>query len=629
MRSPAPTARRLRRPVVLLAFLAATAGATLPANGASSSLNVSLTVSSVTSLTPGGCQPGTAGVTDFGVVLPGTERVQPSTCDITFGSSNDTSMLRVAQQDGGGKAMWAPPSTSFDTGFSTDGFHRFVSLDADTPSWGAAMAPNNRIAISSEGWVTSQGNYDGAITLLDATGAPAAFGTAGTWRTADPERDQIYEVESLADGSLIGVGTRQTAAGQQYERSVVWKVTPAGITDLSFNGGLGQNSVNFTGAANERDEFRAVAIQPDGKIVAAGVAESFAGATTYDVSIVRFKADGTLDLPFGGGDGIVTLDLSGGARDDSVRGVAIQPDGKILVTGRVTTAGGTTDAFVLRTESLGVPEAGFGGSASGFKQLDIAGFNDSAWDVALDYQDRIVWIGTSDDATTTRPIVGRLLANGNEDPSFGVAGRTILPVPTYATWTGMVVLPDGRIQLAGYKNIGAVDQPLIGRVLANGNWDTSLDGDGVYEELRVGAAENMSYYDALLGRDGRIYGVGRKDGFGSKEILIGAYKATTFDDYGTNTWASPATTSLFGVCLKSVTNATAVWGATGSCGISDSDPWRAVVDTTSNPLAKAVTAASTEQNAQAKFVFGVAPASDQRPGTYLAPITLEVLAPSA
>ena len=64
---------------------------------------------------------------------------------------------------------------------------------------------------------------------------------------------------------------------------------------------------------------------PDGKIVLAGVT----GMYPPDFGVMRYSADGSLDTTFGQG-GKVTTDFGS---DDQAHGVAVQPDGKILVAG--------------------------------------------------------------------------------------------------------------------------------------------------------------------------------------------------------------------------------------------------------------------------------------------------------
>src|SRR6185436_4181316 len=93
----------------------------------------------------------------------------------------------------------------------------------------------------------------------------------------------------------------------------------------------------------------AMAIQPDGKIVVAGVAQN-----TYDFLLVRYHPDGSLDTAFDG-DGIVVADMGG---TDECFGVAIQTDGKIVVVGRATISG-TSNVVIGRYTSSGTLDPTF------------------------------------------------------------------------------------------------------------------------------------------------------------------------------------------------------------------------------------------------------------------------------
>ena len=77
------------------------------------------------------------------------------------------------------------------------------------------------------------------------------------------------------------------------------------------------------------DIANAVAVQPDGKIVVAGFAND-ASNSDSDFALARYNPDGTLDTSFGSA-GIVTTDL--GTQSDDARALAIQPDGRIVVAG--------------------------------------------------------------------------------------------------------------------------------------------------------------------------------------------------------------------------------------------------------------------------------------------------------
>ncbi len=114
-----------------------------------------------------------------------------------------------------------------------------------------------------------------------------------------------------------------------------------GSLDNTFNGN-GQYSEDVLGAGNH-DYFNDVAIQSDGKIVAAGY---WTGGDT-DFMLYRFTSTGALDTTFDG-DGRVFTDIGA---DDNCFACAIQSDGKILAAGFAPLA--TNDFAIVRYNSDG------------------------------------------------------------------------------------------------------------------------------------------------------------------------------------------------------------------------------------------------------------------------------------
>jgi uncharacterized delta-60 repeat protein len=115
-----------------------------------------------------------------------------------------------------------------------------------------------------------------------------------------------------------------------------------GQPDLAFHGGT------VTTAINSRDYASAVTVQPDGEIVVAGntFASSLLSANQQFV-VARYKTDGSLDTTFdptGTLPGVVTTSFYG--QGDQAAGIALQPDGNIVVAGKATVPNGDA-AFAL------------------------------------------------------------------------------------------------------------------------------------------------------------------------------------------------------------------------------------------------------------------------------------------
>ena len=127
-----------------------------------------------------------------------------------------------------------------------------------------------------------------------------------------------------SDGKLVVAGTKE---GMFY----VIRLTPTGSLDNTFT----------PPTTPPGSEALSLAIQADGKIVVVGK-DNFPNDHVFFV--VRYNADGSLDSGFGNG-GIVNTDISN--NEDQSTSVLIQPDGKILVGGFAGPGGGTGYRFIM------------------------------------------------------------------------------------------------------------------------------------------------------------------------------------------------------------------------------------------------------------------------------------------
>jgi uncharacterized delta-60 repeat protein len=122
-----------------------------------------------------------------------------------------------------------------------------------------------------------------------------------------------------------------------------------GVPDSAFNG----NGIVVTDiSSGSNDLAQDVTFQSDGKAVIAG----FTGLTNQDFCLIRLLPDGSLDNSFGG-DGKVTTEVNGAS--DRARAVTVQPDGKIIAAGH-THVGATDDIAVVRYNPDGALDNGFG-----------------------------------------------------------------------------------------------------------------------------------------------------------------------------------------------------------------------------------------------------------------------------
>ena len=163
-------------------------------------------------------------------------------------------------------------------------------------------------------------------------------------------QDMANGVAIQADGKIIAAGTVfvDFNPGESSDTDfALARYNPDGTPDATFGNG-GQVSTDFLGL--EDDAF-SVLIQPDGKIVAVGSAND--PATFYDFAAVRYLSNGTIDTTFGVA-GKVHTDF-GDQNFDRARSAALQPDGRIVAAGSTSSCAWTGSAVdrIARTARTG------------------------------------------------------------------------------------------------------------------------------------------------------------------------------------------------------------------------------------------------------------------------------------
>ena len=225
----------------------------------------------------------------------------------------------------------------------------------------------------------------------------------------------------------------------------------------------GKTTTNF--ASDLSDEANAVAIQSDGKIVAAGRTQfndvEFEGA--FDsFGVARYNPDGSLDASFGGQNGdtpgtTTTRFLCDGPHHAQAEGVVIQPDGKIVVVGFVNYFG--TNAFaVARYNTDGTPDTDFGGQGCdvpGTSSTDFGQIGAQAFAVALQPDGaggfKIVVGGTVASNNGDAGIARFNPSDGSLDTSFGpnADGTEVEGTPAAEDGRALAIQPDRSIVGAG------------------------------------------------------------------------------------------------------------------------------------------------------------------------------------
>lgn len=206
-----------------------------------------------------------------------------------------------------------------------------------------------------------------------------------------------------------------------------------------------------------------IVLQPDGKIVAAGHGGGFF-SNSWDFAVVRYTPKGALDPSFGTGGEVRTAFGSAGS---AATAVTIQANGKILAAGY--TQSGTKYKFALaRYRPNGSLDTSFG---TGGRVTTKVGSNGGASDVVVQANGKVVAAGTSSDDF----VLLRYNANGSLDTSFGTGGEVTTAFGFPADAHALALQTDGKLIVAGGGRTGAGGDPKYEFVLARYTPDGSLD----------------------------------------------------------------------------------------------------------------------------------------------------------
>jgi len=302
------------------------------------------------------------------------------------------------------------PNGSIDTSFGQNGTLQLdlsdpLSFVRDELLIGLALASNGKIVIVGAGRDHLTGNDPRiALVRLESNGAlDTTFGTGGI--VQDLPMDSPTDVAVLADGRILVSAFGVVFSQSAFDLALI-RYNNDGTLDTSFGGG-GLASVNFP----EFDLPRHIAVQPDGRIVLAGL--TFTPSTDSAQSLWRFDSNGTLDTSFGQG-GKAMSSLGGFSNATSV---AIQTDGSIVVVGTFTTMLNASDIRTLlsRYTSNGSLDPTFGNSGNVF--TFFPGFEGAFSGVAIQSDGKIVVVGPLLQTFPQRSgFVARYIGNGTTPP---------------------------------------------------------------------------------------------------------------------------------------------------------------------------------------------------------------------
>lgn len=353
------------------------------------------------------------------------------------------------------------------------------------------------------------------ILLAQPGTLDSSFGVNGT--IVNENFGRVFCTEIQADGKIV-------IGGQSLQEKIkLSRYQVDGTIDSAF----GVNGIVLTDLVPEYQLFypaaRDIVIQPDGKIIMVSQGYKKSGIYgVYDVVLIRYNIDGSIDESFGT-NGVAINDF--GSDNDDPECIVLQSDGKILIGGQ------SISSFVARYNSNGSLDNSF--NQTGWAKYN-SGYVES---IVIQPDSKLVLGGTNTDKLTGRFMLIRLQPNGLKDSSFGTNG---LVITDFAPGGGdeaiysMALQSDGKIIAAGGTGWDDGDIAL-GRYQINGILDTTFGTGG---KVTTSISTYHSYARKVLLDDGNILVAGwakdfvvvkyNKDGSLNDHFGVGGITTTDF-----------------------------------------------------------------------------------------------------
>lgn len=346
-----------------------------------------------------------------------------------------------------------------DAGFENDGkaqvqigLHSYWAYDIAIQGDGKIVAVGT--CLESNGQKTSA-----ALVRLDSNGVlDGTFDSDGKVIISFNNigySDFGYAVTVQSDGKIILAGSGRSDSNVQG--FAVARLNSDGTLDGTF----GNSGKILTSVGNPYPWAQCIEVQPDGKILVGGYSESLSSAPSC-FSLVRYNTNGTLDNSFGVNGKVTTYFGGGGSSgddydDDQARAMALQPDGKIIMTGHSYLGFNTWNSAPLaRYNSDGTLDNTFGDG--GKVNVVYDNFGCSAKAIVIQEDGKIVIAGSvnyNSGGSDNDFMLSRYKTDGALDSSFGINGLVITSLDSLQDNLRSIALQDdGKIVVSGESGFG-------------------------------------------------------------------------------------------------------------------------------------------------------------------------------
>jgi uncharacterized delta-60 repeat protein len=383
----------------------------------------------------------------------------PSGLDETFGDGGKASAERFGG-DNSGMALQADGNIvmvggrfidfvlarfnadgSLDTSFGTGGK---VTTDiaggfAQERARAVAIQSDGKIVVAGEASLPS-GDLAVAIVRYNTDGTlDDKFGAGGKAFNAPAVKGRAFDVAIQPDGRIVIVGDAPlTNATQDFGDFLIARYTTGGVLDATF--GISGQVVEDMSSGT--DLARNVVVQPNGAIVVSG--DPIGTDPSLRTSVARFNANGTFDTTFNGAGKLVLAGAHVG------RGLAVQPDGRILLAGSMgvnNVPNDFTHFCLIRLNADGTFDNSFG--SGGTITTSLTGLTDVAHAVTLQADGKIVAAGEGN-LVNPNFALARYNTNGSLDTSFAVDGKLVVDFFGFEDRAeNVAVQADGKIVAGG------------------------------------------------------------------------------------------------------------------------------------------------------------------------------------
>ncbi len=349
-----------------------------------------------------------------------------------------------------------------------------------------------------------------------------SFGLKGIASTDAGGSDEARSLAIQNDGKLIAAGS-STKEGRDYFALV--RYNEDGERDYSFgNYGIVVTPLGVSSYSST------VLIQPDEKIVVIGSSKPN-NQGDYNFALARYNSDGSIDDTFGHNGAVFTTIGTGYSFPYSAQ---IQMDGKIVIAGYSNQEGKKVITLV-RYKTDGSLDNTFGSAGVVITPIGVS--DSEARSVAIQEDGKIVVAGDySNGFNNDDFVIARYDSNGTLDFSFGTNGITLTPIGEHNDEPNSVIIQnDGKIIVAGSTYNGSDRNFVFVRYNSDGLLDNTFGMNGIKITNVEGSDETP--YDMVLLNNGKFIAMGYYSDTSGENSITMRYNAdgsldNTFGDDG-------------------------------------------------------------------------------------------------